>query len=153
MKHFSHTIYDPVTGEEIDVYVEDSSEAVRNGPGGRTSMAGLARPRSPGFGRPAPRGPVTRPDTGHRPVTVHPTESGEFVSVRKSDVVGLIPLGGELWAASLGRPDMPQATGDDVTDRTNAAMHRDALALHDQNRDRIRALAGLVERAAMLLLK
>jgi hypothetical protein len=53
----------------------------------------------------------------------------------------------------LVRPEAPQAVGDDVIDRDNAAMHRDALAQHQQNMTRALALTKLAARAVRLLLE
>lgn len=76
----------------------------------------------------------------------------EYLAIRKDTLASVVPLIGELCAAYLGRPDLPLPSGDPETDFTNHALHRDALALHDQNRDRIRALSVLAERAAKLIL-
>jgi len=157
---YPQTLIDPHTGVEYEVHEDDSqwdADSVRNGPlGGRGRPRPGRRPTRPGQGGPlAPRTttitPVGRPSSGgHRPTSAQ--QSADHISIRKDDMVSLIGMGGELLAAFYGRPAMPQVVGDDVTDRTNAALHRDALALHDQNRDRIRALTGLAERAAKMML-
>ena len=95
--------------------------------------------------------PRPRATAAERPVR-NVSNDGEYLSIKKDALVGLISIIGDGWASVLARPDIPQPTGDPKIDFTNSALHRDALALHDQNRDRIRAVASLAERAARLLL-
>ena len=47
---------------------------------------------------------------------------------------------------------MPAMIGDDIIDRTNSTLHRDALAMHQQNQTRILALTELAARAAKLFI-
>ena len=169
MLRYENTYHDPETGDEIDIFTDDglgvrnardhrsSSGGQRQPPPSRREIAVRRRPlvpRAPGGYRPAPppavsAAPVAPPSPAAVP-NVH--SDGNYVSVKKDALLGLISLGGEFWASYLGRPDMPQPTGHTDTDLVNASLHRDALALHTQNRDRIRALTGLAERAAKLLL-
>lgn len=168
MLYHSHSYQDPDTGEIIDVIVDDEPE-YRNA--GRDHRADVPRstapPRHPGHpGNPAspPRhgstgiparvivrnpGPPARPLPGQGPAGY---DAGEYLAIKKSALADVIPAVGLVWASFLGRPAMPQAVGDDVIDRDNAALHRDALAKHQQNLTRIEALTDLAARAARLLL-
>lgn len=143
----------------------DPPDSQRNGPGG--GMFGN-RSRHEGFSvlrAPVRRPPVVREPSHSGTLQPRPPQSspaghggpnvqanGEFVSVRKEAIAGLIPLAGEFAASYLGRPAMPQPSGDPNIDFANAALHRDALALHGQNRDRIRVLSNLAERAVKLMM-
>ena len=105
-------------------------------PGGRPLIM-----RDRGDRRPRPRPGPDRDDI---------EDQGDFIAVRKGAVAELIPVAGQLWASFLGRPEAPQAVGDDIVDRNNASMHREALALHQQNQTRILALTDLAARAVKL---
>ena len=112
--------------------------------------------RHPGLQRPVYQ---NRGDREPTIVRTSPTEGrvnaradGEYFSVKKEVVAELIPTLGELASASLGRPDMPRYTGDPSTDYANAALHREALALHDQTRERIRVTSNLIERFAKVVM-
>ena len=164
---YHHTIPHPITGEVMDVmYDEDgNSDPLRDaqrrssyyGPVGRSfailqnrsERRPAQRPQLAG-GRPATT--ASAPVAASAPSTAPARDDGEYVAIRKEAVASLLPIIGELCAAYLGRPDMPRPTGDHNTDFTNEALHRDALASHSQQRDRIRAIAGLAERAAKLML-
>jgi hypothetical protein len=149
---YSHSYYDPETGEYVDVVVP---EGVRNA---RTRA--VARP-TPRRGRPvrSPRGPsraetrtpVYRSPIQRSPVMVPQPGSGQLV-IDKAAMTELIPVIGKVWASFLGRPNPPKATGDDVIDRDNAALHRDALAQHHQNQTRILALTDLAQRAIKMVI-
>jgi len=155
---YSHSYQDPLTGDIVDVHVDDD---YRNGPhdhraGGVRTV--LHRPRLD-FSRPPGNSGVVPPRIHDRGEVVryhgnapqsHPGQSGEYLAIPKTALVELIPTLGQVWASFLGRPGMPQAVGDDVIDRDNAAMHRDALAMHQQNQTRIQALTDLAARAARL---
>ena len=124
------------------------------------------RPRPGGFNRPAPRprwpqSPMVVRDPGprrpYRPVPGHGPApdtmmQGEYLSIKKSTLAELVPAAGQLWASFLARPEMPQASGNDIIDRDNASMHREALAMHQQNQTRILALTDLAARVAKLIL-
>jgi hypothetical protein len=71
--------------------------------------------------------------------------------VSKGAIAELIPAIGQVWASFLGLPEQPKATGSDVIDRNNAAMHRDALARHQQSQTRILALTMVAERLVGVL--
>lgn len=158
---FSHSYEDPNTGEPVDVMVDDGEDDddddgdeaaehrnARPARGkrrrrGRPGRRGSPRPRPrPGSPRPRPRlgGIVTRP---RRP---EPADDGYF-RLKKEALIEVIPLAGKLWSSFLGQPDMPPPTGDDITDRGNAALHRDALAKHQQAQHRIEALSEIAARA------
>jgi hypothetical protein len=99
-----------------------------------------------------PRPPPTVPQ---RILIRHPSSPavpirGEYVTIKKSAIAEIIPGLGRLWAAFLGMPQAPLAVGEDKTDRDNAAMHREALARHQQNQTRILALTDLASRAVKL---
>lgn len=159
------TFIDPTTGQEMELCTSDGddSQDMRNNV---RRISGHRLP--PGFQvRPSSRPSIVRDDRHHgqgRPGPIRPRPAsrgesevpvqigGEYLTIRKDAVVGLVQILGDVWAAHLGRPGMPEPTGDPATDFTNEALHRDALATHSQNRDRIRALTGLVERAAHALL-
>lgn len=156
-------VYHPDYEDPIGLLVEEDPQPdQRNGPGRRPDFSKIMRhpgyERRPVFRpsrgeiRPRPPEPVAEPPpTAPRP-TRNVYADGEYLSVRKEVFASLIPMGGELWAAFLGRPGLPKPSGDPNVDFANAALHRDALALHDQNRDRIRALTGLAERVVRLMM-
>ena len=176
--YYSHSFEDPATGQVIDVMVDGDEPEQRNaGPrdhrGGDPRAHGSAPPwRHPGHPgvtfHPRPphgqqqgtgipsrvivRGEGTQPG---RTVPAHPADSGDYFVIRKDAIAEAItfigPAIGQVWASFLGQPEPPQAVGDDVIDRDNAAMHRDALAKHQQNLTRILALTDLAARAARLL--
>ena len=164
------TFTDQETGDELELHFDPDGHNpnVRNAPrdhrpgspGGSKSFmpthgAGFSLVRNP-----PPRTPATRdPEKTHHPRATDPgrparnvTSDGEYLAIKKEALVDLISIAGDAYASFLARPDVPRATGDNKTDFDNAALHRDALALHDQNRDRIRTISGLVERTARLLL-
>ena len=158
----------PETGASIeleDPYDEYYPEDYRNA-GPRDHRPGLLGHRSDFFGgrpsrpsggtRPAPRTIVTRPRPLPTrpdpivPVSPAPTpvqSSDEYLAIKKSAVADILLAGGKVWASFLARPNPPAAVGDDIVDRDNATMHRDALAMHQQNQTRILALTDLVSRA------
>ncbi len=166
-----HLYEDPDTGELFDVVEDDDDIDYRNArrkvrlgdrggfgrskrslqrhgghrldrsPGG---LMGGHRPGSyrdrPGFfphGPGMPMGPIVPPE-------------GQYLSIKKSSVAELLPGVGKVLASFLGRPQPPQAVGDDKVDRDNATLHRDALAKHEQNQARILALTDLAARAVKL---
>lgn len=77
---------------------------------------------------------------------------GEHFSLKKSAMIEMVPLAGQVWASFLGRPGTPPATGDNLTDHGNASLHRDALARHQQMQHRIVALSELASRALEMVL-
>ena len=79
-------------------------------------------------------------------------DAGEYFAIKKSALAEIIPAVGQIWASVLVPPEAPKAIGDDIVDRDNASMHRQALAKHDQNQTRILALTNLVARAAKVFL-
>lgn len=79
-------------------------------------------------------------------------DAGEFFAIRKTVLADLLSAAGPIWASFLMAPEPPKAVGDDVVDRDNASMHRQALAQHDQNQTRILALTDLAARVAKLFL-
>jgi hypothetical protein len=88
--------------------------------------------------------------TSTRPAWPVGFERGNYLAIKKSAIVEILPSLGHLWAAFLGMPQAPQAVGEDKIDRDNAAMHREALARHQQNQTRILALTDLASRAVKL---
>ena len=94
----------------------------------------------------------TRPVSPQRPDVAMTYDDGEFFAIKKSVLAELIPAAGQVWASLLAPPEPPQAIGNHVIDRDNAAMHRQALAMHGQNQTRILALTNLAARAAKLFL-
>lgn len=168
MSQFSHSFRDATTGELYDVYHAPETE-LRNGPRDHRSN----RPPSSGgiptraVSAPRPRGSggyyanAFRPRTGglvphHGNPAVSMAQAtapaGEFLAIKKSALVDLLPAAGALWASVLSPPDRPAAIGNDVVDRDNASLHREALALHQQNQTRILALTDLAARAARIIL-
>ena len=165
MTRYLGTIHDTEKGQDFDVYTQDGGTVEelrnalrdhrdrRNPPPSRGGISIVPGRRSSGGGAPAVRPPNTYQPAPHQagPRSSAQIDS-EHVSIRKDAVLDLVSVGGELCAAFLGRPDMPKYVGDPSADFTNATLHRDALARHEQNRERIRAVTGLVERAARILL-
>lgn len=160
---YSHTYRDPDTGQLIDVMIEHDDDGdggdYRNArdhrggsrpPSSGSVLGGAPRPRRPGGQRPVVRPRPTRPMPPHAGLPGPIAETDEYYSIRKSAIAELVPAAGQLWASFLARPDAPQATGNDLIDRDNAAMHRDALALHQQNQTRILALTDLASRLVKL---
>ena len=173
--HYSHSYEDPETGEYVDVLEADDDDdddddddvaGFRNArmrrhrgtpPRHRTEGRPGRRGR-PGYRRrtyyPPPAPPaygggntiVTRPAGPRGPVVV----DDDHLSIRKTALVEFIPAIGKLWAAFLGTPDAPTATGDDIIDRNNAAQHRDALSRHTQSQTRILALSDLAAQAVKM---
>jgi hypothetical protein len=94
--------------------------------------------------------PPQRPPVVHAPAQPVGFEHGQYIAIKKSALAEIIPSVGHLWAAFLGMPAAPQAVGEDKVDRDNAALHRDALAKHQQNQTRILALTDLASRAVKL---
>jgi hypothetical protein len=174
---YSHSYEDPETGQLVDVMVDDGADEYRNAsvrdhraqgaspaprpymppprhpaqstrpPGGM--FGGIVPPRQvvvrdPGLPQTVPQRPPVRPT---RPIGF---EHGEYLTIKKSAIGEILPSLGHLWAAFLGIPQAPQAVGEDKTDRDNAALHRDALARHQQNQVRILALTDLASRAVKL---
>ena len=160
---YSHDYEDPETGELVEVVVRDDDDdelEIRNargrGPIGRRVPASRvpARYQRPRVERyPAPRRRPRVPVRVERrtPVVVRERPSvardGQYFSIKKSAIGELIPAAGKVWASFLGTPVGPQATGNDIVDRDNATVHRDALAKHQQNQVRILALTELASRA------
>lgn len=173
---YSHSYEDPDTGDVVDVYDDDDgAEDYRNARPrhrrgrGFSGFAERARPRRPfphqhggGIVRPAPRprdpaGPMVVRPREPRPTRPAPAQGviqdgGEFYTIKKSVIAELLPAAGQVWASLLAPPEPPQAIGNDIVDRDNAAMHRQALAMHDQNQTRILALTNLASRVAKLFL-
>ena len=77
-------------------------------------------------------------------------EQAGYFAIKKDALAEIIPSLGQVWASFLGRPELPKAVGNDTIDRDNAALHRDALAHHQQNQTRILALTDLAARAVKL---
>jgi hypothetical protein len=177
--YYSHSYEDPDTGQLVDVMVEDGYDEYRNavrdhrsqGSGIPAARPYMPPPRMPGqatrppggmFGGIVPPRQVVVRDPGPpqivpprppaRPTSARPIgfEHGEYLTIKKSAIAEILPSLGHLWAAFLGMPQAPQAVGEDKTDRDNAAMHRDALARHQQNQTRILALTDLASRAVKL---
>jgi hypothetical protein len=151
----------PETGEVFELITEpEYRNAGRDhrGSGSRPGIRPLGHRPPPNMGGIRPRS-SDRPDIvrhsgdGGRSVPTRPSQSGEYVTIRKSALAEIIPSIGQVWASFLVRPETPQAVGDDVIDRDNAAMHRDALAQHQQNMTRALALTKLAARAVRLLLE
>lgn len=167
---------DPETGEVFD-YEPEPDSSYRNAGGVRDHRPGGGGggrpyqqqnlPSRPNAGAPPPRaqshghqsGGVIRHPTHSRPVhsrprATHPAAAydgnGDYMTIRKSAIIELLPIAGQLWASFLGRPDVPQAVGNDVIDRDNASMHRDALAMHQQNQTRILSLSDLASRVVKI---
>jgi len=168
---YSHSYIDPETGESVDVMIDDSeAEAYRNA--GPREHRGTGRPSRGPFGGHQHGGGLTRPAPRPRdpanttviarprpPVVARPTigqsmahDDGEYFAIKKSAIAELLPAVGQIWASFLAPPAPPAAVGNDIVDRDNAAMHRQALAMHDQNQTRILALTNLAARAAKLFL-
>ena len=161
-------IFEAEPVEEAPMQVLYEPALFRNGPGraiwsgARTTMQSGRRPRPsrrPGTIRPrypSPRGPAGPIGPAGPVVAVEPTgpvhDHGDYVAIKKDVVAELVPIIGKAYASFLARPEPPSATGDNIVDRDNASMHRDALALHQQNQTRILALTDLVARAAKLFL-
>ena len=118
---------------------------------GRFSLVRKPDARTPATRNPEPAPRSPRVTDQARPMA-NVADNGEYLAIRKDALIDLISIGGDAWASWLTRPDFPQATGDAKTDFDNASLHRDALALHDQNRDRVRTVSSLLERMARLLL-
>lgn len=162
---YSHSYVDPDTGDIIDVMDEDDDDVIdhyRNaGPGDGRRGRGFGRIRDYTQGGVARRRrPEHRPRPSQRPVIVHkprpapapppPVQDG-FFTVDKGMVADVVPAVGKVWASFLVPPDGPQATGDDIVDRDNASMHRQALAAHQQNQTRILALSDLAARVLKMV--
>lgn len=150
------------SGEEVEVHLDPSK--LRNAPQPKRASGSFMPGHGSAFSlvrKPAPRAaaaPRDNAEAHQRPRVTdqvgpagHVASDGEYLAIKKEALVDLISIAGDAWASFLARPDIPQATGDVKIDMENASLHRDALALHDQNRDRIRVLSGLAERAARLL--
>ncbi len=126
----------------------------------RPPRSGGSRPPRGGGSAPRPRPPGSRPGgIVGRPVVVRPhptadhammTDGGDYLSIKKSAIAQLIPIGGQIWASFLARPAPPLAVGNDIVDRDNATLHRDALAMHQQNQTRLLALSDLASRLVKL---
>jgi len=150
---YSHSYHDPETGQLVDVLIqEDDAAHYRNAAersGSRIAVPrrGVPTPRSRGQGdRQSTRAIVVRqPDAA--PV------SDDYFRLKKDAIVEIVPLVGKVWSSFLGRPDMPTPTGDHIVDRENAALHRDALAQHQQAQHRIEALSQIAGRALDMLLR
>lgn len=166
---YSHSYIDKETGNVIDVYDDDHEpidpyrnagpEVRRRGRGFREviehAQVGIPRPR-PRPGHRPPRSPgqqpiVREPYDRPMPVPRPPVQDGGF-SIDKSIVADVVPTVGKVWASFLLPPDMPPATGDDIADRDNASMHRQALTEHQQNQTRILALTELAGRVIKMVL-
>lgn len=167
---YSHTYFDREIGDYVDVHDDDEHDVDyrnagpnflphRRGRGFRRLIS--RRGERPGniAIRPRPDNPPRLP--GRRPVVVREPEVAEplvpsapdldgHIVVNKTALANLVPAAGQVWASFLIPPDAPKATGDDIVDRDNAAMHRQALAAHQQNQTRILALTDLAARAVKL---
>ncbi len=87
--------------------------------------------------------------------TARPTQpaQSEHFALKKSAVIEMIPLAGQVCASFIGRPEMPTPTGDNVVDHGNASLHRDALSRHQQMQHRIVALSELASRGLEMVLE
>ena len=152
----------PETGEVFELITEPDYRNAGNrdhrGSGSRPAIRRIGHRPPPNMGGIRPRS-SDRPDiVRHSGDDARPLpaprgqSSGEYVTIRKSALAEIIPRIGQVWASFLVRPEPPQAVGDDIIDRDNAAMHRDALAQHQQNQTRALALTQLAARAVRLLL-
>jgi hypothetical protein len=164
---FSHTYRNPDTGELVDVMVPDddgdASEYRNAGARDHRSRSGSSRLTRSGSSRSRSTTRRSGGSGGNR-VEIQrrggggivddggglTRYDGDYLAIRKSALADLIPTIGELWASFLGLPDAPQVVGDDVTDRTNAGLHREALARHQQSQARILAVTNLASRAIHL---
>jgi len=157
---YSHTFVDPDTGQVVDVLVDDDDDGYRNaGPRDhRQNMGGRGwlPPRPTVAMQPRPAQPPARPVYSSPVVVRHPMQSpaaqpsGEYLSIRKAAVAEIIPTAGMLWAAFLGMPGRPIATGDNKIDHDNQTMHAEALARHHQSQERIKAVSDLAGRMIKL---
>lgn len=142
--YYSHSYVNPETGQLVDVMVdEDPTRNARRHVEAPPSVSAVSRPGAGGF--------YARPMMPHFPrppvQVAQPVQTGPaYLSVRKADLLELVPAIGAIWASVLVLPDAPVATGDDVIDRNNATMHREALARHQQSQTRILALTELGRR-------
>lgn len=158
---YSHSYLDPETDEIIHVMIEPDSEHRNAPPRARGAPPradqipgrhhGAGHHQGPGFPNRPQGGRIIR--RGPAPYPIGPTRSSEYLTVRKSAIAELLPIAGKLWASFLTPPDPPQAVGDDIVDRDNASMHRQALSTHQQNQTRILALTDLAHRAVTLFLE
>lgn len=78
--------------------------------------------------------------------------SGEYLAIKKDVIGDLLPMAGKIWAALLGQPGRPEYTGDPRSDFTNAALHREALAQHEQSQLRIMTVSDVAGRVLKLLM-
>lgn len=152
----------PETGEVFELITEpdyrNAGPRDHRGSGSRPAIRRIGHRPPSSMGGIRPRSSdrpdiVRHPGDDDRSVPAHRSQSGEYVSIRKSALAEIIPSIGQVWASFLVRPEPPQAVGDDVIDRDNAAMHRDALAQHQQNMTRALALTKLAARTVQLLLE
>lgn len=157
-------LYNPETGEYFHIY-HDEPEDYRNADPRGIISTGRRRPRRDVF-RPGPASrpiaprPIAPRPIAPRPELIEPVapvqpapaprDDAEYLTIRKSAFAELLPSFGKAWAAFLARPAAPAAVGDDIVDRDNATMHRDALAMHQQNQTRILSITDLVARAVKL---
>jgi hypothetical protein len=148
---YTHFNANTNTETEIELPVGDGAMyGVRNA-GPRDHRSQVAAPRPPS--RPA-RPPRMRsiPAGGSHRIPVHRDEDDGQVGVNGDDVIAIpktwladsVIVASKAWAAFLQRPDLPEATGDAVTDANNASLHRDALQRHDDNKDKIRFVGELL---------
>ena len=161
-EHTTYQFEDPNTGETYDISVERRNAAPpargqsgRSRPFGVPGGGGGSRPQRHGSGTGIIHRTVPVPIPGQTPMSQSPIADigGDYLAIRKSTLVELISPAGQVLASYLGRPEAPMAVGDDLVDRNNAALHRDALAAHQQNQARITALTDLATRALNLLMQ
>jgi hypothetical protein len=148
----------PLTGERMRTLVPVNARYLRNAlPAPRHSAAAMrpggyrpTRPSIPAPRPPAQTVPVCREEEAspapvpESSVIIADSQGGHYVRI--DAMAGLIPMAGKLWAAFLGRPDMPPITGENQTDHANQVLHADALAAHQQQQKRIETATELVGR-------
>jgi hypothetical protein len=164
----SHTYEDPVTGRLVDVLMPDDDAGYyrnaqvndhRRPPHHGGSSPGVVPPRtrsvppSAGHAMPVASRPVVVRSPGARPVVHAYPQQEPLGTINATTIAKLAPIVGQLCAAFLGRPNPPEIVGSDRIDRENAALHRDALAAHQQNQARILALSDLVGRGIEIVAK
>lgn len=158
-------LYNPATQQYVILQPAgyDEYAEYRNGPRGFPDLYERLQPSGHRPGPPRPSEPrpsvVIRPRPQHvvEPAPAQPVQTpaappsgADYLTIKKSSVTDLVSLAGKAWASFLIRPDMPETIGDDIIDRTNATLHRDALAMHQQNQTRIAVLTDLATRAVKL---
>ena len=140
------------SGEMRKMQLVPTEQRNAGGTATRPINVGAVPPR--GTFQPGPRhgggAVITRPTRPDSQANGGQPDPG-VLAIKKSALLDLIPVGGAAWACMLERPDKPVVVGNDVIDHENAAMHRDALAAHQQNMMRIRVISELAARAIKVL--